>query len=550
MNFSKNRRAIGLGILCSALTTALLLAQPFLVNMVIDAAGAGGGLSIALACLFIAGFTLSVLGGLRKYIFDMAGESGAADLRRKLIDTVAGGETRQVEELHKGAVVSSLISDVGLVKPLFAASHSTILFSSLVLAAVVVVLLCLDWVTVTVGILLSFGAIFFAMLVGRRIARGRTEVQAETAELSTLLTRALSNFRILTSTHSTQQYFGAVHEQNDTLLISSKNFSRRVAMVSPIGDALLQMAFVSVAVVGGVRVGSGVVSLAEYVTLLMYFGYLTPYSSAIVRSIIQLNEGRAAWDRIDEMVGSVGQRGGVAASDARLPGALENRPIGVAATDICFAISGHRVLKSVSVDIAAGSHVAVIGPSGAGKTTLVNILAGLEGDAPGMGNIVWHADGYGNIEFQHLPLLVMAVSQGSVTIPGRVKENLMLGSPCADESQVIAAARAVGLCGAGRRSVDMDRVLSDSNTNLSGGEKQRVAIARAILRRPALLIMDEAMSNLDMASEKQILVRIRALLPNSTIIAVTHRLSTLDFYDSVIELRDGELVRERAQVVR
>jgi ATP-binding cassette subfamily B protein len=254
---------------------------------------------------------------------------------------------------------------------------------------------------------------------------------------------------------------------------------------------------------------------------------------------LKLQDALVAVDRLYQVLDLEAEQAGAdrKATFEGVRGAVELR-------DVSFKYGCRaNVLEKVNLCIPAGKTVAIVGESGSGKSTLLKLLMGFY--APVEGRILMDGVDLQDFEWASLRGRVGLVSQDPFIFNGTVRDNVALGRPSAPLEAVLAAARAAGLdefiAGLPER---YETVIGERGANLSGGQRQRLAIARALLRRPDVLIFDEATSHLDTATERAIQENLRTALAGKTVVLVAHRLSTIKQADLIYVLHRGRIVEE------
>lgn len=213
----------------------------------------------------------------------------------------------------------------------------------------------------------------------------------------------------------------------------------------------------------------------------------------------------------------------------------------IAFEHVSFAYDNEPVLRGVSLTIAAGERIALVGPSGGGKTTLVNLLPRFYDPQAGRVKI----DG---IDLKHVTLKslrsqVAVVAQETMLFQDTVRANLSLGQPDASLEEIVEAAKAANAHGfISRLPKGYDTVIGERGASLSGGERQRLAIARAFLKNPPVLILDEATSQLDAESEHAITQALERVMKDRTVLLIAHRLSTVHMADRILLIQEGRIV--------
>jgi len=275
-------------------------------------------------------------------------------------------------------------------------------------------------------------------------------------------------------------------------------------------------------------------------------GTLIPFVLLTARAYRPMRDLSRAWTRLQEAVPSAARFFDVLDQTEETPDApgataLPGVRRGITLRDVSFSYGREPVLRNISVDVRAGEMVAIVGKTGSGKTTLADLLLRLYD--PNEGAI--EVDGVDLRTIQRGSWLdhVAVVTQDPFLFSGTIRENILYGRPTASEAELLAAARAANVDEfVAKFEAGYDTDVGDAGTALSGGQRQRITIARAILKKPDVLIFDEAMSALDTVSEKLVQRAIDSLLEGRTTFVIAHRLSTVRHADKIIVLRDGQIV--------
>lgn len=272
---------------------------------------------------------------------------------------------------------------------------------------------------------------------------------------------------------------------------------------------------------GAYRVRSGAMTIGDLASFLYMFVLLVFPLRLIGYALSELPHSQAGWDRIRALLDQPIEPD-PAATQRRVAGH------GVTLRDVHFSHDGERdVLAGVDADIPGGRTVAVVGATGSGKTTLLHLVAGLI--APSAGEVAVPAEG------------VALVFQEAFLLAGSARENITLGAPVGDEE--VAAALEVAEASFVLALPDgLNTVVGERGVGLSGGQRQRLALARALVRRPAVLLLDDTTSALDPATEAKVLRNLRAALADTTVVAVASRPSTIALADDVLFLSGGRVV--------
>jgi ATP-binding cassette subfamily B protein len=351
-------------------------------------------------------------------------------------------------------------------------------------------LLLLTLVAVTVGL-------FSVVLVSRGVRRLSRQAQEAVGAMSAAVERALSAVRTIRASGATAREVAGVGASAHRSYEAGVRVARLEAMVSPIGSIAVQGAFLAVLGVGGYRVAAGSITVAALVAFILYLFLLVMPLGRMIGAWTQLQTGLGALTRIQEILALDPEH-----DDRPERPSSSVRPVPVAAPlleidDVSFAYAnGTQVLDHVSLQVPAGTRVALVGPSGAGKSTL---LALVEGFYPLDGGVVrWAGTDVREMPRAALRARLGYVEQEAPVLAGTVRDNLLLTRPDATDPELWAVLADVGLTDVVRRSPrGLDVSVGDEGVLLSGGERQRLAIARSLLARPELLLLDEPTASLD-----------------------------------------------------
>jgi ATP-binding cassette, subfamily B, bacterial len=319
---------------------------------------------------------------------------------------------------------------------------------------------------------------------------------------------------------------------------------------------LIPVASAAVIVYGGAQVVRGTMTIGDVVMFSAYLLYLLGPLESLATSATNMQNQLAGFDRVLDLLAE--EREFEGGKDVRR---LERSGVRGAITldDVCFRYPkvvgdgrsapvgppeyGEEVLHHINLDVAAGETIALVGPSGAGKTTLINLVARFYD--PTCGRVLLDGDDLRTIDVHDYRSLLGIVEQDVFLFDGTVAENIAYARRGAGEADIIAAARAAEAHDfITRFDRGYDTLIGERGVRLSGGQKQRIAIARAILADPKILLLDEATSNLDSESERAIQKSLHQLMEGRTTFVIAHRLSTIRHADRIVVLEAGRIVEE------
>jgi ABC-type multidrug transport system fused ATPase/permease subunit len=374
------------------------------------------------------------------------------------------------------------------------------------------------------------------------------QAQEEVGAMSAAVERALSAVRTIRASGATAREVDVVGQSATRAYRAGVRVARLEAMVAPAGSVAVQGAFLAVLGVGGYRVATGAITVADLVSFILYLFLLVMPLGQAIGAYTQLQTGLGALARITEVLAldpegdDRPERPGTVAIPV-LPAAGDPTPL-LELDGVSFRYAdGTDVLHDVSLSVPAGSRVALVGPSGAGKST---ILALVEGFYP----VTSGAVRWAGVDVRDLPRAAVRarlgyVEQEAPVLAGSFRDNLLLAAPGASDPELWAVLADVGLTAVVQRSPrGLDVPVGDDGVLLSGGERQRLAIARSLLARPALLLLDEPTASLDARNEQLLRETLAAAAADRSLLVVAHRLSTVLDSDVIVVLDGGRVVAQ------
>ena len=379
---------------------------------------------------------------------------------------------------------------------------------------------------------------------GRKIHERFERIQAMFSDISARAQENFSGVRVLRAFVQEKAEITAFEKANQEYIARSLKLVRLMGMLWPTLELMLGLAIVMVLWLGGREVihhnadpRTGM-TVGDFVAFTTYMVQLTWPIIALGWVINIVQRGTASMQRINEIFAEKPE-----ITDVATVPALTNAPVRgeIEFRNLNFSYNGTRVLKDVNLTIPAGSSLAIVGPTGAGKSTLVNLIPRIYDAAPGM--VLLDGRPFGEYPLEALRRNIGFVPQETFLFSESVGENIAFGAAAANEEEIRAAARGASIATEIEEFPEQYKtVVGERGITLSGGQKQRTAIARAILRDPRILVLDDALSSVDTYTEEKILEHLREVMRGRTTVFISHRVSTVKNADQIAVLHSGSIV--------
>ncbi len=473
---------------------------------------------------------------LQQFYFSRFEQEVVLDIQQNLLERAFRFPKSFFDDQQTGYLMARLSSDVQGLRWFFSSTIAYILSNILRFAGGIGFLFYLEWRLAVLVLILLPGLILVVRYFSGKIHILSYHGMEQNANISSRLQEALSSFSLIKAFSSEMRILGRLTSELKAAMQNSLEQSTVNSVADLVINSMPGIARAVVLALGAYWVITNQWTLGSLLAFQAYLGYVFGPAQFLASANMQLQTARAALERVSALFNIIPEENLKTGKKVeRLKGEVEFR-------NVSFAYDGKEtVLENISWHIHSGGHIAIVGPSGVGKTTLVSLI--LRFYKPTAGEIYFDGLPAAEYELQSLRNRMGYVAQNTILLAGTIKENLRYGNPEATEMQVHQAAQAAGIhafiCSLPQ---GYQSAIGERGVNLSEGQKQRISIARALIRDPDILILDEPTSALDSLTEKSIFQSLPTLLKRKTLFVVAHRLSTIKDCDRIFLLNEKQLV--------
>jgi subfamily B ATP-binding cassette protein MsbA len=475
---------------------------------------------------------------LSSYTIDRLRISTVRKIRNEMYDKVMSLDVGYFSNQKKGDIISKFSNDVSGVQVTITSTLQVVFREPLILIFLLGAMIAMSWK------LTVFAVIFLplvAMLIGailKRLRHPARNAQDEMGRMSSQLDESLSGIKIIKSYNAEVYSVGKYRSMNDVLSRVLRWMSRRQQLASPMSEFLGITASAVVVIFGGTLVLKGEMSGATLVSFVVLFSQITRPVRSFIDAFSAINIGIAAGERIFDLLetpAKVADR-----TDAVPMGEFRD---GIEFRDLHFRYEDRKIIDGASFKIKKGETVALVGPSGGGKSTLSDLVPRFYD--PEAGAVLIDGRDIRDYTMESVRDHLGMVAQETVLFNDTIAGNIRLGIPDASLEDVIRAAKVANAHDFIMETEQgYDTNIGDRGVKLSGGQRQRLSIARAVLKNPDILILDEATSALDTESEKLVQDALNSLLAGRTSIVIAHRLSTIQGADRIVVVDRGQIAEQ------
>jgi len=460
-------------------------------------------------------------------------------MRRDLFAHLQRLSLRFHDHQRTGDLTTRLTSDTQAIQEMIANGITVLGTNGCLLAGMLVVMFWLNWRFALVSLSVAPLLFWTVFRYKRRIKAASRRARASTGQLASLAQETLASIRIVQGLSQEEQQDERFQERSESHHQANLDVVRYQARVVPLVDVFAAIGITIVMWYGATRVLAGELTTGDVVLFFAYITSLYNPMKGLARSSYLFSKASVGAERISEVMSvrsEVTDREGALAV-SRLKGDIEFR-------NVAFAYeTGQIVLSHINLTIAAGEKVAIVGATGAGKSTLASLIPRFYD--PSEGQVRIDGQDIRNYSLQSLREQISLVLQESLLFSGTIRDNIAFARPGASDKEIAAVAATANA----NEFIQWlpegyETLVAERGTTLSGGQKQRIAIARAILRDAPILILDEPTSGLDAVSERTVMEALERAVVGRTTLIIAHRLTTVRLADRIVVLERGRIVEE------
>lgn len=535
---------IVLTLTLAVVSTAAALIVPVIIGDTIDLiigkdnvsiAGVVSGLSKA-AIIFC-------IGGIAQWLMAMINYkitfSVVRDIRRDSFEKIQRLPISYIDSHPHGDIVSRIIADVDQFSDGLLMGFTQLFTGVLTIAATLVFMFAIQPVIAAVVVVLTPMSLFIANFIAKKTYGFFREQSAIRGEQTDYINEMVENVKTVKAFSNEDRVIGKFSEINGRLEKSSLRAIFFSSLTNPTTRFVNAVVYAAVAGAGAIAVIGGGLTVGGLSVFLSYVNQYTKPFNEISGVLAELQNALACAERIFDFISAESEK-----PDAPDALVLDGVKGSVGANDVSFSyVPDRKLIEHFNLDVKPGQKIAIVGPTGCGKTTFINLL--MRFYDVNSGSITVDGHDIRDITRKSLRLSYGMVLQETWLKHGTVRENLKLGRPYATDGEMIDAAKKTHCHGfISRLENGYDTVISESGGNLSNGQKQLLCIARAMISDPPMLILDEATSSIDTRTEIRVQNAMKKLMGTRTSFVVAHRLSTIMEMDLILVMKDGNIIEQ------
>ncbi len=493
----------------------------------------------ALLLLVLVYLLSAVFAWLQGYIVAGVTQRTMYKLRRDVDEKLARLPLKYFDDHPRGDVLSRVTNDIDNISQSLQQTMTQLITAALTIVGVLIMMFTISWLLALISVLVVPLSVVITVLIAKRSQKQFALQWEKTGDLNGHVEEMFTGHNVVKVFGRQQAAIETFDQQNDELYQASFKAQFISGIIMPVMNFVTNLNYVAVAVVGGLMVATGRISLGDVQAFIQYSRQFTMPIGQVAGIMNVLQSTAASAERVFELLDEAEE-----SPDAQECVMLEHARGHIELQDVSFRyVPDTPLIEDLTLNVRQGETVAIVGPTGAGKTTLVNLLLRFYEIAAG--RILVDGTDTRCMTRSDLRRLFGMVLQDTWLFSGTIRDNIAYGREGASEDDVRAAARAARVDHFVRALPDgYDTLLDDDATNVSQGEKQLLTIARAFLADPDILILDEATSSVDTRTEVLIQQAMSELMKDRTSFVIAHRLSTIRGADTILVMDKGRIIEQ------
>ncbi len=502
--------------------------------------GIDGALKFVCITIVISVFLSNLFRYLSQRIMENLRIHTLLNLRKAVFNNVMDLHLGYFSNERKGDIISKIASDVQVVQFSVTGTLQVVFKEPFQLIAYVVMLFLISYKLTLFSLLVIPVSAFIISRIVKSLKQQATESQQSYGNMISYLDEALSGIKIIKAFNATafiKQKFSAENNNYSRII---RTMARRQQLASPVSEFLGVSMVAGIVLYGGslIIAGTSALKAADFIVYIALFSQVMRPAKAISDAFSNIHSGIAAGERVLDLIDEKPK-----INDAADAVFIDTFSDSIRFENVSFAYNEKEVLKEVSLTIPKGKNIALVGPSGGGKSTLMDLLPRFI--EPTNGRILIDGKDIQHIKTDSVRALMGIVNQESILFNDTIFNNIAFAKPKATQAEVEAAAKIANAHDFILNTENGYQTnIGDRGSKLSGGQKQRISIARAVLSNPPIMLLDEATSALDTESEKLVQDALNNLTKNRTSLIIAHRLSTIQNADEIVVLENGQIAEQ------
>ena len=533
---------LAVALLCMIMSALFGIIPPWLIKNIVDdvlikkQVGMLNLLAVGLVALYI---LKAVFAYCHMYLMTWVGQKIIIDIRLELYDHTQRLSLSTLYSKRSGEFLSRITNDVATLQNILASVVVDFVVQGSTFIGIICFLLFINWKLTLATFIVIPLAVFIIDNASSRLREVGKVIQERLAMVAAIAQEALSSIRIVRSFATEEDEYSRFREQSNRHFSAVMKGTQVRGILEGVVEVILILALAFILWLGGRDVINGKLTAGALLAFLTYIGLLVQPLRTLSRVVSTVQQGVASADRVFEILD---QENEVPIS----PNPIIHSPMdgNIRFDNVWFAYDEPRwVIKGLDLEIKRGEKIAIVGSTGAGKSTLADLV--MRFYDPQKGRVLVDGFDIKDLDLKSYRRQIGVVQQDPVLMKGSLAYNIGYGYAGADDEDLVRAARIAGIYDFIKSLPDgFDSMVGERGVTLSGGQRQRVAIARAVVRDPRILIMDEATSSLDVLIEQQVQEAMQNAMEGRTSIIIAHRLSTVRDADRIVVLSGGVLVEQ------